>query len=315
VKELCLPSFSKEELDQIRAAGKNVDLAVARDDAERRRLIADAEATIGVPAPELLKAARKLRWVQHLAAGVDEVNKETLAHPCVVTNMQRVYAPVIAETALALLLALTRGLVQEAIPNMRARRWARFATPLEDLHGKTMGVVGMGGIGSEIARRAHHGFEMRVVGTDAKPLARPDFVEDLRDPGWLPEMASQVDVLVSAAPATRETAKVFNEALFRRMKKSAYFINVSRGALVDQPALIKALKEGWIRGAGLDVTTPEPLPADSPLWEMQNVVITPHNSGQAPIRQKRMIALVAENVRRYTHGLPLMNVVDKARGY
>ena len=108
---------------------------------------------------------------------------------------------------------------------------------------------------------------------------------------------------------------MFNESVFRKLKPTAYFINVSRGGLVDNAGLVKALKENWIRGAGLDVVTPEPLPPESPLWDCPNLVITPHNSGFAPIRQLRLIALVAENVRRYSNGLPLLNVVDKARGY
>jgi phosphoglycerate dehydrogenase-like enzyme len=186
---------------------------------------------------------------------------------------------------------------------------------LDDLYGKTIGIVGMGGIGSETARRLHYGFNMRVLGTDAKPLPKPEFVAELHDPGWLMEMVPQVDVLMSAAPLTKETRLMFNESVFRKLKPSAYFINVSRGGLVDQEALVKTLKEKRIRGAGLDVTTPEPLPSESPLWDCPNLVITPHNSGHAPIRQVRLMALVAENVRRYSHGLPLLNVVDKARGY
>ncbi|HYM10645.1 MAG TPA: NAD(P)-dependent oxidoreductase, partial [Bryobacterales bacterium] len=125
----------------------------------------------------------------------------------------------------------------------------------------------------------------------------------------------QVDVLMSAAPLTKETAKMFNAEVFDRMKRTAYFINTSRGGLVDQPALVRALHERKIRGAGLDVATPEPLPANDPLWEAPNVILTGHSSGAAPIRQVRLIALVAENVHRYTNGLPLLNVCDKVRRY
>jgi phosphoglycerate dehydrogenase-like enzyme len=156
---------------------------------------------------------------------------------------------------------------------------------------------------------------MRILAVDPKPLPRPEFVEVLREPGWLLEMVPQVDVLLSAAPLTRETRGMFNDAVFQKMKRTAYFINVSRGGLVDQDALVRALKGGMIRGAGLDVTTPEPLPPEHPLWGCPNLVITPHNSGGAPIRQVRLIALVAENVRRYALGFPLLNVVDKTRGY
>jgi phosphoglycerate dehydrogenase-like enzyme len=233
----------------------------------------------------------------------------------VVTNMQRVFAPVIAESVFALLLSLTRGLTQSAFPNFKEHRWAEATCPLEDLYQKTMGIVGLGGIGSETARRAHYGFGMRVMAVDPKPLPRPEYVTELWEPARLMELVPQVDVLVSCAPNTPETRKLFNEALFRRMRPTAYFINVSRGALVDQNALARALKEGWIRAAGLDVTTPEPLPAEDPLWSCPNLVITPHNSGGAPVREVRMNALVVENVRRYAKGLPLLNVVDKKRGY
>jgi phosphoglycerate dehydrogenase-like enzyme len=128
-------------------------------------------------------------------------------------------------------------------------------------------------------------------------------------------MVPQVDILVSAAPSTKVTEAMFNEKVFRAMKKTAYFINVSRGALVDDAALVRALKEGWIAGAGLDATRLEPLPPTDPYWDCPNLILTCHSAGFSPQRQQRLIGLLAENVRRYTSGLPLMNVVDKQRGY
>lgn len=304
------------ETNQIRSAGKSVELVMLRDQSSLKEQVADAEAIFGPIDAEGLAHAKKLKWVQHTAAGVEVLPKELMEHSCVLTNMQRVYAPVIAETALGLTLSLTRGLVQDSFPNFKARKWgAKSSVPLVDLYRKTIGLVGLGGIGTETARRAHYGFEMKVLAVDPKPLPKPDFVAELREPGWLLDMAPKVDVLVSCAPHTKETVKMFNESVFSRMKPSAYFINVSRGGLVDQEALVKALKEKKIAGAGLDVTTPEPLPAEHPLWDCPNLIITPHNSGMAPMRQVRLIALVAENVRRYSNGLPLLNVVDKARGY
>jgi phosphoglycerate dehydrogenase-like enzyme len=313
---LVAATLAPDQVDTIRRAGRNVEIVVARDAAETLAAAADAEVILGEPSVDAIRAAKRLKWVQHWAAGVERLPRELMQHPCVLTNMQRVFAPVIAETAFALLLGLTRGLVQASVPNFARRKWERGGTvPLEDLYQKTMGVVGLGGIGSEVARRAHHGFGMKVLAVDAKPLPRPEFVAELREPAWLPEMVPQVDVLLSSAPHTRETEKLFGEAVFRGMRKTSYFINVSRGALVDQAALAKALAEGWIRGAGLDVTTPEPLPPEDPLWDCPNLAITPHNSGAAPIRMVRLVALVAENVRRYSTGLPLLNVVDKERGY
>jgi phosphoglycerate dehydrogenase-like enzyme len=315
IKVLVAARLAPEEIESIRRAGRNVELAVPRNDAETLKAAEDAEVILGEPSVEAVRAAKRLKWVQHWAAGVENLPPELMQHPCVLTNMQRVFAPVIAESAFALLLGLTRGLVQASVPNFRLRKWERGGGPLDDLYQKTMGVVGLGGIGSEIARRAHYGFGMKVLAVDPKPMPKPEFVAELREPAWLSEMVPQVDVLVSCAPHTRETVKLFGEAVFRALRKTAYFINVSRGALVDQVALARALKEGWIRGAGLDVTTPEPLPPEDPLWECPNLVITPHNSGGAPIRQVRLVALVAENVRRYSTGLALLNVVDKARGY
>jgi phosphoglycerate dehydrogenase-like enzyme len=315
IKIVCAEKLTPAEVEQIRAGGKNIELHMVNGRAELKNHCADADVILGVVDRETMLAAKNLKWVQTWAAGVESLPKELMEHPCTLTNMQRVFAPVIAETAIGLLLSLTRGLTQDSIPAFRERKWKAATVPLDDLYRKTIGIVGMGGIGSETARRLHYGFEMRVLATDAKAMPKPAFVEELRDPGWLMDMVPQVDVLMSAAPLTKETRGMFNDAVFGRMKESAYFINVSRGGLVDQDALVRALKAKRIRGAGLDVAVPEPLPSESPLWDCPNLVITPHNSGAAPMRQIRLVALVAENVRRYSNGLPLLNVVDKARGY
>lgn len=316
IKVLCSEKFAPEEVEKIRSAGKNIELIMLQGRSELKEQAAGAEVILGVVDRETILNAKNLKWVQTWAAGVESLPRELMEHSCVLTNMQRVFAPVIAESAIGLMLSLARGLAQNSIPNFRERKWSREKTvPLVDLYHKTLGLVGLGGIGTETARRAHYGFEMKILAVDPKPLPKPEFVAELHEPGWLMEMAPQVDILMSAAPLTKETRKMFNETVFQKMKKSAYFINVSRGGLVDQDALVRALKEGWIAGAGLDVTTPEPLPPHSPLWDCPNLVITPHNSGDAPIRQKRLAALVAENVRRYSQGLPLLNVVDKVRGY
>lgn len=315
IKVVCAEKLAPEEIEKIRAAGKNIELKMVAGRAELRNHVADAEVILGVVDKETMLAAKKLKWVQTWAAGVESLPKELMEHPSALTNMQRVFAPVIAETAIGLLLSLTRGLTQTSIPAFKERKWKAADVPLVDLYHKTIGLVGMGGIGTETARRLHYGFEMRILATDAKPLPKPEFVAELHDPDWLLEMVPQVDVLMSAAPHTKVTNKMFNDAVFSKMKPTAYFINVSRGGLVDNDALVRALKEKRIAGAGLDATTPEPLPPDHPFWDCPNLVITPHNSGYAPMRQVRLIALVAENVRRYSHGLPLLNVVDKVRGY
>lgn len=313
IKIMSVGNLSPALTEKIKSISKNINLQVLNDS-----LLEEAEVIIGDVNAEMLKKAKKLKWVQVTHAGVENMPKEMIAHPVVLTNMQKVLGPVIAETAIALLLSLTRGISQFAVPNFHQKKWA-YNPPenvvLDDLYHKTIGIVGMGGIGSETARRLHYGFGMRVLATDAKPLHKPDYVEELHDPGWFMKMVPQVDVLMSAAPLTKETREMFNEEVFGKMKSTAYFINVSRGGLVKQDALVKALKNRKIRGAGLDVATPEPLPSDNELWTCQNVVLTAHNSSNAPVRAERVTNLVADNVRRYAMGLPLMNVVDKEKGY
>ncbi len=316
IKIVSTSNFSEKELEKIRSVSKNIDLQMVPDPGSS--VLEEAEVVIGNVAGSVLQRAKKLKWVQVLHAGVENMPKEMIGHPLVLTNMQRIFAPVIAETAIALLLSLTRGLRQFAIPNFQDKKWDGDPPgdiQLVDLYNKTIGIVGMGGIGSETARRLHYGFNMRVLATDAKALPKPDFVEELHDPTWFMDMVPKVDVLMSAAPLTKQTREMFNDEVFGKMKSSSYFINVSRGGLVKQDALIDALKSKKIKGAGLDVVTPEPLPSDHSLWSCPNLVITAHNSGDASIRYERLFGLVMENVRRYSLGLPLMNVVDKEKGY
>ncbi len=309
------PEYSAEEVKLIQSQGQNVELATPAGAAELNRVLPEADVVFGALNAEMLAKAKRLRWLQAIEAGMDRLLfPELVKSNVVVTNMARVFAPIISETAIGMLLSLTRGLNRFYIPQFQQRLW-RAERNLVEADGMTMGIVGMGGLGSATAMRAHYGFNMRILGTDAKPMPRPPFVDTLREPGWLREMVPQADVLVSAAPATPETESMFNEPVFRSMKKTAYFINISRGSLVDEPALARALKEGWIAGAGLDVTRQEPLPSSHEFWDCPNLVITCHTAGYAPQRRVRLVALLAENVRRYASGLPLLNVVDKQRGY
>jgi phosphoglycerate dehydrogenase-like enzyme len=306
-----LPDFAE---NRIREFSTHVEIKRCDSGQEFRSQLADAHVLYGGFSREDLAAAKELRWIQYSAAGVENVLwPELVSSPIVLTNMQRIYAPAISETVIALLLALSRGLVRYSAQT-REHTWK----PVEGLHEiseLTMGIAGMGGIGTETAYRAHYGFNMKILAVDPKPLPKPRFVNELHSLDWLPQMVPQVDVLVSAAPHTKESEGMFNEAIFRRMKPNAYFINVSRGKLVDTPALIRALKEGWIAGAGLDVAYKEPLPADDPLWTAPNILITCHSSGHSPRTINRQMDLFTENVRRYMEGLPLLNVVDKNRGY
>lgn len=320
IRIVTLYKFEPEEVRQIQGATTPaVELSVARDQAEYRALLRDADVVYGDMKGPDLDFAPKLKWIQWGGAGMEHMAPELKAHPVVVTNYARVFAPGISETGMGMLLCLTRGITRLYMPQFAKRQMRSVGNPTSPDHtelvGRTMAIVGMGGIGCAMARRAHYGFDMKVIATDAKPMPRPEYVEELHSPDYFPQMVPRADVLVAAAPLTPHTERLFNEQVFRSMKKTAYFLALSRGKLFDDLALARALKEGWLAGAGLDVFPQEPPPSDHPIFDQPNVVMTAHTSGWSPDRQIRLINFFAENVRRYAAGLPLVNVVDKQAGY
>ena len=175
-------------------------------------------------------------------------------------------------------------------------------------------VVGLGGIGTEIAQRAN-GFSMKVIGTRRSDRPSPDYIKRVGKPKDLLAMLPEADVVVLAVPLTDETKNMLNTAAFDAMKTGAYLINIARGKVVNTDALLKALKSGRLAGACLDVTDPEPLPANHELWKQANVIITPHIASRSEVTNKRRSALLVENMRRFGAGEPLLNVVDKKAGY
>lgn len=321
IKVVTTNQFEPEELKRLTSAvGKTpIRVVITKNQDEFRRELRDADVVYGSLRKADLDFAPQLRWVQYSGAGMEGADPAVMASNLTITNMARVFAPGIAETAFGLLLSLTRGISKYYSPQFAKRQMKPIGSVKSadywELGGKTMGVVGLGGIGTEIARRAHYGFGMKVLATDAKPLPKPDFVHELRDPSGFSSMVPQVDVLVSAAPHTKATEHMFNEQVFRTMKKHAIFLGMSRGKLFDDLALAKALKEGWIGGAGLDVMPVEPPPSDHPIFDCPNVVMSAHTSGWGPERQDRLVGHFAENLRRYAGGQPLLAVVDKEKGY
>lgn len=285
--------------------------------ADRDRLAeqaVDADAIIGTITPELFSAAKKLRWVQVYSAGVEGyVFPELVASDVVLTNCKILQGPNIADHALALLLALTRNL-NVAMPNRMQEEWnpSRYS-PIE-LRGKTAVIIGVGGIGLQIAQRAH-GFDMKVIGVDPKDQPLNYFISRSVLPDRLDDVLPEADVVFVAAPFTPRSQGMMGRKQFGLMKKGSYFIAVSRGRTYDTESLVEALDTGHLAGAGLDVTNPEPLPKGHPLWKRQNVIITPHIAGQSDAVQARRMALILENVSRFVRGEPLLNVVDKKKGY
>jgi phosphoglycerate dehydrogenase-like enzyme len=267
---------------------------------------------------EFLARAKRLVWVQAMSAGVDRlVGRPGIADrdEVVLTNLRGVHGPAIADHAFALLLLLTRDL-RPRLADQAGRHWGRgddVGTPIA-LKGRTMLVVGLGGIGSEIAERAR-GFGMRVIATRRSDAPAPPGIEKVGRPDELLALLPEADVVAICVPLTAETEHLFGARAFAAMKPGAWLINIARGKIVDTDALVAALAEHRLAGACLDVTDPEPLPAASPLWAMENVVITPHVASDARITDQRALALLKENLRRFAAGEPLLNVVDKKAGY
>jgi phosphoglycerate dehydrogenase-like enzyme len=296
--------------------GVNIVVGLSRDEALARAGEAHG-ADVFYATSEFLRAATNLRWVQAGSAGVDRflsVPELGERDEVVLTNARSVHGPVIAEHAFAMLLSLTRGL-NEARDAQRDGRWAReSAHDRVALEGRTMLVVGLGGIGGEIAKRAH-GFGMRVIATRRGTDPAPAYVERVGRPNDLLGMLPEADIVAIAVPLTRETEGLFDQRAFAAMKKGSYLLNIARGKVVKTEALIAALRDGTLAGAGLDVTDPEPLPPGHDLWSLPNVVITAHVAGDAALTEQRASQLAWENLRRFGAGEPLVNVVDKRAGY
>jgi len=312
LKILTTGNIPPEYAKKITGLAPGIEIITARGAEEVAAKIAEADVFYGSPSARLIAAAKRLKWVQVGSAGVENYGfPELVKGPIILTNSSGVYGSQISEHAIGLMLALTRGINRF----IATKAWRVDDLKPIEISGMTMGIVGLGDIGSQIARRAHYGFDMKILATDPKPMRKPGFVAELRYPSWFMAMVPQVDFLVSAAPHTRETEKMFNAKVFNAMKPTAYFIDISRGKLIDGPALIQALKDQRIAGAGLDVTPEEPLPKDNPLWGFPNVIITGHTSGVCQYSDKRRMDLFTENVRRFVAGEPLLNVIDKEKGY
>jgi len=279
--------------------------------------VAAADATIGVCSAEVLAQAKQLQWIQWLAVGVDRcVQQPALRERHVLlTNLQRTMGPSMAEHVLAMMLALSRHL-EYFLRKQQEGHWTReeAAPQLADLDGKTVLVVGLGGIGTEVARRAHV-LGMRVTATRASGRNGPDYVSYVGLPDELPKLARDADFIVNCAPLTPQTTGIFNSEFFATLKPGSYFISVGRGRSTVTPDLIAALSSGHLAGAGLDVVDPEPLPADSPLWHLPNVIITPHVSAHTSVSREQRDLVLVENLRRYAAGEPMLSVVDIERGY
>jgi phosphoglycerate dehydrogenase-like enzyme len=324
------PAVEPDRLKKITAAVDPMAVINASTESEALKAIGDADGFFGKITPPLLAAAPRLRWVQAPTASLEHYMFPALVeHPCVLTNMRGLFSDVIADHVLGYVICFARNF-HRYIRNQLTARWEpaggeaarttftagpgvindidRAHPALADM---TAGIVGLGHIGSEIARRAL-AFHMRVLAVDPVQTQAPPGVAALWKLDRLPELLAGSDFVIVAAPHTPQTVKMFRRPQFRQMKRCAFFINIGRGATVDLADLTAALQAGEIAAAGLDVYEIEPLPADHPLWKLENVILTPHVAGFSPRIAERHLAVLLDNIRQFVRGEPLQNVVNKA---
>jgi len=292
-------------------------VVVAEGLEEAREHIADADAAFGTIPPEWLAVATRLKWLQApaIAPPPGYFSPELVAHPVVVTNFRGIFNEHIAAHIMAFVLAFARGLptyVQHQIKHEWAP--APLDTGVVHLPESTALIVGVGGIGAEAAKLCA-AFGMRVIGLDARTENPPPGVAELHLPAALDDQLPRADFVILTIPHTPETEGLMDAARFARMKPSAFFINIGRGKTTRLDDLVAALRAGHLAGAGLDVFEVEPLPADHPLWDAPNVLLTPHTAGFGPYLDDRRQAIIVDNARRFVHGEPLRNVVDKAHWF
>ena len=292
-----------------------VVVAGSREDASRE--IADADAAFGTLSVELLRQAQQLKWLQApaIAPPAGYYYPELVNHPVVVTNFRGIFNEHIAAHIMAFVLAFARGF-HRYIPRQQRHEWAPdpVDTGVAHLPESTALIVGVGGIGAETARMCA-AFGMRVIGIDARRTDCPQGVAEIHTPDKLDDLLPMVDFVILTIPHTPETEGLMDAARFARMRPSAFFINIGRGKTTRLHDLAEALSAARIAGAGLDVFEEEPLPPNHPLWNVQNILLTPHVAGYGPYLDNRRLAIIVENGRRFVRGQRLENIVDKAHWF
>jgi phosphoglycerate dehydrogenase-like enzyme len=304
-----------QELESVNSGAKIVEVTAS----DVMREITDADAFIGNISSAEVRAGKNLKWVGVMSAGVENVlfpkdgSSDLRDSNIVLTNNKIVQGPEIADHALAMLLMLSRNL-NVLYRNDQQQIWNPRSFHGIELRGKTAVVIGVGGIGTQISLRAN-AFGMNVIGVDPEDKPFMPFIQRVVKPDQLDEVLPEADVVFISVPDTPKSHKMMGARQFELMKKNSYFIAVSRGGIYDMNGLVKAMDEKRLAGAGVDVTDPEPLPKDHPLWKFPNAVITPHVAGRSDQDAGRMVGTIKENLKRFVEGKPMINVVDKRKGY
>lgn len=283
--------------------------------------IAGAEIMFGISLrPDQFLAARKLRWIHSQAAAVHQfLFPELVNSDVILTNARDVHGPVVAEQVIAMMFALARK-IPAAVRFQQKHVWGQEAmwrarSRPRELAGATVGLVGLGSIGRNVAKRSS-ALGMQVIAVREHPeKEKPQYVDEVLPSSKLLDLLARSDYVVLSTPVTPQTTGMISGRQLAAMKPDACLINVGRGPLIDEPAMIHALREHKIGGAALDVFDQEPLPSDSPLWDFENLLITPHTAGMSAKMWERHYGVFSENLRRYFSGQPLLGLVDKHGGY
>ncbi len=306
--------LTKEHVKRVKAVDKNIEVVVTADASDAYEYAADTDIIAGYPRTiPALAGAKNVKWVHSFSAGMDRVlTPEIIKSPILVSNSSGVLVVPIAEHVMSYVLIFSRGFLR-SLENQKKRLWQRDDT-LTELRGKIMLIVGMGNIGGAVAQLSR-AFGCHIIALTRDGRSDNEWAHEVKKASVLNRVLPKADFVISCLPYTPETHHIFDAEKFRLMKPSAYFINIGRGALVREKDLIAALKKKTIAGAGLDVTEVEPLPASSPLWNMPNVIITPHHSGASEHAMDRAIDRFCLNLKAFLVGDRLPNLVDKKLGY
>jgi phosphoglycerate dehydrogenase-like enzyme len=283
--------------------------------------IADVEILFGISIrPEQFVAARKLRWIHSQAAAVHQLMfPELVNSDVIITNARDVHGPVVAEQVIAMMFALAKR-IPAAVRSQQKHVWGQDAfssgrSHSRELAGATLGLVGLGSIGRNVAKHAS-ALGMRVIAVREHPeKEKPQYVDEVLPTSKLQELLTQSDYVVLSTPVTPETKGMIGAPQLAAMKPDAFLLNVGRGPLIDEAALVEILRRHKIGGAALDVFDQEPLPPESPLWDLEDLLITPHTAGISEKMWERHYVLFSDNLRRYLSGQPLLGLVDKRSGY
>ncbi len=280
--------------------------------------IADAEIYLGWVNREVFLAAKSLRWVQSPSSGIDRflAIPELREGEVILTSARGTHAACLAEHALAVILSFTRG-IGRFIVQQQQHHWANreIRPTLVELTGRTMGIIGLGAVGQALAKRAA-AFDMRIVAVDAVAVEKPAYVERVAGLDGLDALLEESDYVVVTVPYTADTRSMLDAARLALLKPTALLIGISRGGIIDEAATVLALQEGRLAGAALDVFATEPLPEESPLWDIENLLITPHAAGGSQFEASTVREIFTENLGRFLRGeFPLRNQIDKVRGF